>query len=57
MTLIFQNFYLIDPYLLVFIIIMVARQFIYSLLHRVIDVSSPVRWLSTAQKMMRYTLL
>ncbi|XP_050479759.1 transmembrane protein 39A isoform X4 [Bombus huntii] len=52
-----MNFYLIDPYLLVFIIIMVARQFIYSLLHRVIDVSSPVRWLPTAQKMMRITLL
>ncbi|XP_071863825.1 transmembrane protein 39A isoform X2 [Bombus fervidus] len=52
-----MNFYLIDPYLLVFIIITVARQFIYSLLHRVIDVLLPVRWLPTAQKMMRITLL
>ena len=33
---------------------MIARQFIYSLLRRVIDISSPVRWLSIAQKMMRY---
>ncbi|XP_003393537.1 transmembrane protein 39A isoform X1 [Bombus terrestris] len=52
-----MNFYLIDPYLLVFIIIMIARQFIYSLLHRIIDVSSPVRLLPNAQKIMRVTLL
>ncbi|KOX73947.1 Transmembrane protein 39A [Melipona quadrifasciata] len=52
-----MNFYLIDPYLLIFIITMIARQFIYSLLRRVIDISSPVRWLSISQKMMRITLL
>ncbi|XP_017760704.1 PREDICTED: transmembrane protein 39A [Eufriesea mexicana] len=52
-----MNFYLIDPYLLIFIITMVARQFIYSLLRRIIDISSPVRWLPTAQKMMRIILL
>ncbi|PBC34616.1 Transmembrane9A [Apis cerana cerana] len=51
-----MNFYLIDPYLLIFIITMVARQFIYSLLRRIIDISSPIRWLSTVQKMMRITL-
>lgn len=50
----FQNFYLIDPYLLIFIVTMVARQFVYSLLRRFIDISSPARWLSTAQKIMRY---
>ncbi|KOC69891.1 Transmembrane protein 39A-A [Habropoda laboriosa] len=51
-----MNFYLIDPYLLIFITTMVARQFIYSLLRRVIDVSSPVRWLPAAQKIMRVIL-
>ncbi|XP_017889783.1 transmembrane protein 39A isoform X1 [Ceratina calcarata] len=52
-----MNFYLIDPYLLIFIITMVARQFIYSLLRRIINVSSPIRWLSAAQKIMRIGLL
>ncbi|XP_076619333.1 transmembrane protein 39A isoform X1 [Colletes latitarsis] len=52
-----MNFYLVDPYLLVFIVTMVARQFIYSLLCRLIDISSPVRWLSAAQKIMRIILL
>ncbi|XP_053972655.1 transmembrane protein 39A isoform X1 [Hylaeus anthracinus] len=52
-----MNFYLVDPYLLIFIVTMVARQFIYSLLRRCIDISSPVRWLSAAQKIMRITLL
>ena len=52
-----MNFYLIDPYLLVFIVTMVTRQFIYSLMRRIIDISSPVRWLLAAQKITRITLL
>ncbi|XP_033342200.2 transmembrane protein 39A isoform X1 [Megalopta genalis] len=52
-----MNFYLIDPYLIIFIVTMMARQFIYSLLHRLIDMSVPVRWLYTAQKVMRIILL
>ncbi|XP_076303904.1 transmembrane protein 39B isoform X4 [Lasioglossum baleicum] len=52
-----MNFYLIDPYLIIFIVTMMARQFIYSLLQRLIDMSSPVRWLPTAQKVMRIILL
>lgn len=52
-----MNFYLIDPYLLIFIVTMVTRQFIYSLLRQFIDVLSPVCWLPAAQKMMRITLL
>lgn len=51
------NFYLIDPYLLVFIFTMVARRFVYILLRQLIDISSPVRWLSTIQKIMRISLL
>ncbi|XP_078043036.1 transmembrane protein 39A isoform X2 [Augochlora pura] len=52
-----MNFYLIDPYLIIFIVTMMARQFIYSLLHRLIDMSVPVRLLHTAQKVMRIILL
>ncbi|XP_015429142.1 PREDICTED: LOW QUALITY PROTEIN: transmembrane protein 39A [Dufourea novaeangliae] len=52
-----MNFYLIDPYLLIFIVTMIARQFIYSLLRQFIDISSPVHWLSAAQKIMRIILL
>ncbi|XP_031843291.1 transmembrane protein 39A isoform X2 [Nomia melanderi] len=52
-----MNFYLIDPYLIIFIITMMARQFIYSLLRRFIDVSVPVRWLPAAQNIMRIILL
>ncbi|XP_043269249.1 transmembrane protein 39A isoform X2 [Venturia canescens] len=51
------NFYLIDPYLLVFIVTMVARRFIYALLRRFIDAVSPARWLPAAQRMMRIVLL
>lgn len=50
----FQNFYLIDPYLLVFIVTMVARRFVYALLRRFIDAVSPARWLPAAQRVMRY---
>ena len=39
----FQNFYLIDPYLLVFIFTMVAHRFLYILLRQIIDVSLPVQ--------------
>ncbi|KAG7209468.1 hypothetical protein KM043_015557 [Ampulex compressa] len=51
------NFYLIDPYLLIFILTMIARQFVYTLLRRFVDVTSPTRWLYTAQRLMRFTLL
>lgn len=47
------NFYLIDPYLLVFIITMVTRKFIYTLCRKFIDSLSPPRWLSIFQKTMR----
>lgn len=52
----FQNFYLIDPYLLTFIITMVARRFVYTLLRRFVDVSSPTNWFHIAQKLMRYNI-
>ncbi|XP_014599514.1 PREDICTED: transmembrane protein 39A isoform X2 [Polistes canadensis] len=52
-----MNFYLIDPYLLIFIITMVARRFVYTLLRRLVDFSSPTRWFHIAQKLMRITLL
>ncbi|XP_047344049.1 transmembrane protein 39A isoform X1 [Vespa velutina] len=52
-----MNFYLIDPYLLTFIITMVTRRFVYTLLRRFVDVSSPTRWFHIAQKLMRITLL
>ncbi|XP_011165741.1 transmembrane protein 39A isoform X2 [Solenopsis invicta] len=38
-----MNFYLIDPYLLVFIFTMVAHRFLYTLLREIIDVSLPVQ--------------
>lgn len=42
-----MNFYLIDPYLLVFIFTMVAHRFLYTLLRQIIDVSLPVRSIPT----------
>ncbi|XP_019696494.1 transmembrane protein 39A-A isoform X3 [Harpegnathos saltator] len=48
-----MNFYLIDPYVLVFIFTIVARRVVYILLSRSIDGLSPVRWLPTIQKIMR----
>ncbi|XP_011685374.1 PREDICTED: transmembrane protein 39A isoform X2 [Wasmannia auropunctata] len=42
-----MNFYLIDPYLLVFIFTMVAHRFLYTLLRQIIDVSLPVRSVPT----------
>ncbi|KAL0110040.1 hypothetical protein PUN28_013578 [Cardiocondyla obscurior] len=38
-----MNFYLIDPYLLIFIFTMIGRRFIYTLLCQIFDVSLPVR--------------
>ncbi|XP_011638308.1 transmembrane protein 39A isoform X1 [Pogonomyrmex barbatus] len=38
-----MNFYLIDPYLLVFIFTMVAHQFLHTLLRQIIDVSLPIQ--------------
>ncbi|KAG5305600.1 T39AB protein, partial [Acromyrmex insinuator] len=38
-----MNFYLIDPYLLIFIFTMVAHRFLYILLRQIIDVSLPVQ--------------
>ncbi|KAH0952783.1 hypothetical protein HN011_011761 [Eciton burchellii] len=52
-----MNLYLIDPYLLIFILTMVTRSFIYTLLHHLIDASLPVRWLSVIQKILRISLL
>ncbi|XP_011302897.1 transmembrane protein 39A [Fopius arisanus] len=52
-----MNFYLIDPYLLVFILTMVARRFVYALLRRFVDAVSPARWLPTTQRTMRIILL
>ncbi|KAK0088200.1 hypothetical protein PV325_012867 [Microctonus aethiopoides] len=52
-----MNFYLIDPYLLIFIFTMVARRFIYVLLRRCIDAITPGKWLPTIQKIMRIALL
>lgn len=46
-----------DPYLLVFIVTMVARQFIYALLCKSLDVVTPPRWLPIAQRVMRILLL
>ncbi|XP_019696493.1 transmembrane protein 39A-A isoform X2 [Harpegnathos saltator] len=51
-----MNFYLIDPYVLVFIFTIVARRVVYILLSRSIDGLSPVRWLPTIQKIMRMFL-
>ncbi|XP_012542292.1 transmembrane protein 39A-A [Monomorium pharaonis] len=42
-----MNFYLIDPYLLVFIFITAAHRFLYTLLRQIIDVSLPIRSVST----------
>ncbi|XP_001605402.1 transmembrane protein 39A [Nasonia vitripennis] len=52
-----MNFYLMDPYLLIFIITMVARQFVYALLCKSMDVTTPPRWLPFAQRVMRILLL
>lgn len=52
----FQNFYLIDPYLLIFIFTMMARRFVYTLLRQFIDILLPVRWLPASQKIMRYCI-
>ncbi|XP_063993463.1 transmembrane protein 39A [Diachasmimorpha longicaudata] len=52
-----MNFYLIDPYLLIFIFTMVARRFVYALLRRFVDAVSPARWLPTTQRTMRIILL
>ncbi|XP_066594836.1 transmembrane protein 39A [Prorops nasuta] len=52
-----MNFYLIDPYLVTFIATMIARRFVYTLFHHIIDMSSPVQWLSLAQRIMRISLL
>ncbi|KAK0163347.1 hypothetical protein PV327_007038 [Microctonus hyperodae] len=52
-----MNFYLIDPYLLIFIFTMVARRFIYVLLRRCIDTITPGKWLPIIQKIMRIALL
>ncbi|XP_070159327.1 transmembrane protein 39A isoform X1 [Polyergus mexicanus] len=52
-----MNFYLIDPYLLIFIFTMMARRFVYTLLRQFIDMSLPVRWLPAIQKIMRISLL
>lgn len=45
-SLVFQNFYLIDPYLLVFIFTVVVHKFLKILVRQIIDVS-PVRSVST----------
>ncbi|XP_067216362.1 transmembrane protein 39A isoform X2 [Linepithema humile] len=50
------NMYLIDPYLLLFIFTTMACRFIYTLLCQFIDVSLPIRWLPTIQKIMRISL-
>ncbi|XP_015604761.1 transmembrane protein 39A isoform X2 [Cephus cinctus] len=52
-----MNFYLVDPYLLIFIATMLARRLIYALLRRMIDTVSPARWLPAAQRIMRIFLL
>lgn len=52
-----MNFYLIDPYLLIFIFTMVTRNIVYTLLHQFIDMLLPVRWLPAIQKIMRIFLL
>ncbi|KAG8040370.1 hypothetical protein G9C98_000941 [Cotesia typhae] len=51
------NFYLIDPYFIIFIITIITRRFIYALLRRVVDSLSPARWIPMAQKVMRIVLL
>ncbi|XP_014297600.1 transmembrane protein 39A isoform X1 [Microplitis demolitor] len=52
-----MNFYLIDPYLIIFIITMITRRFVYALLRRLVDSISPVRWIPMSQKVMRIILL
>ncbi|XP_034940123.1 transmembrane protein 39A [Chelonus insularis] len=52
-----MNFYLIDPFLMIFILTMMARRFIYALLRRCIDAFSPARWLPSVQRFIRIVLL
>ncbi|XP_015512102.1 transmembrane protein 39A isoform X1 [Neodiprion pinetum] len=52
-----MNFYLIDPYLLVFIGTMLVRRLVYALLRKLVDATAPTRWLPTAQRVMRVCLL
>ncbi|KAJ8675443.1 hypothetical protein QAD02_011229 [Eretmocerus hayati] len=52
-----MNFYLIDPYLLLFIVTMITRQFVYALLCKCMNTVITSRWLPIAQKIMRMILL
>ncbi|XP_020296483.1 transmembrane protein 39A isoform X2 [Pseudomyrmex gracilis] len=51
-----MNFYLIDPYLLVFIFTIIARSFVNTLVYHVIDVSLSYRWSRATRMTMRVVL-
>ncbi|KAF7998313.1 hypothetical protein HCN44_009711 [Aphidius gifuensis] len=52
-----MNFYLIDRYLVVFIITIITWRFIYTLFCKFIEIISHPKWLSNIQKVIRIILL
>lgn len=53
----FQNFYLIDVSLVVFIFVMIGRRFLYCLLVKALEVSCPEKHLAIAEKILKYSFL
>ncbi|XP_014208649.1 transmembrane protein 39A [Copidosoma floridanum] len=51
-----MNFYLMDPYLLIFIITMAARQLVHAIICKSMDSVIPQKWLPFAQRVMRILL-
>lgn len=53
----FQNFYLIDISLVVFIFVMIGRRFFYCLLVKILELTCPERYLPVAEKSLKYFFL
>lgn len=53
----FQNFYLIDTSLVVFIFVMIGRRFFYCLFVKALEVTCPDKYLSIAEKSLKYSFL
>jgi hypothetical protein len=54
---IFQNFYLIDVSLVVFIFVMIGRRFLFCILVKVLELSCPEKYHQIAEKSLKYFFL
>lgn len=53
----FQNFYLIDTSLVMFIFVMIGRRFLFALLMKTLEISCPEKYHAIAEKSLKYSFL